>query len=338
MMGPSMATSLPLSKSYPLTPSYAPGAIAAAAAAAKTAFDAMPKSLVGSRFSHKSDMTRFASPYGHMNGWKLDGVMAKSNDDLRQEVFTMQLLSFFQIAFQHAQIPAWVYTYRILSTTKSTGLIQLIPDAISLDELKKSPNYAGSLRAHFEKTYNYNGSGVEPPSFRKAINEYIKSMAGYSVLSYLLDIKDRHNGNIMLDSEGHLIHIDFGFVFGLAPGKAFSIEKAPFKLTEEMAGVMGGRFSKDFLEYTRQCTQALLVCRQHADTICTMLEIMSYNSFFPCFKYNPFAIKEFRARLMLDVPDCDVEYEWNRLVERSYRHSGSGLYDSFQLATNGIAK
>ena len=33
-----------------------------------------------------------------------------------------------------------------------------------------------------------------------------------------------------MDTEGHIVHIDFGFLLSIAPGGTFSLETAPFKV------------------------------------------------------------------------------------------------------------
>ena len=48
----------------------------------------------------------------------------------------------------------------------------------------------------------------------------------------------RHNGNILMDNLGHIIHIDFGFILAHSPGKNIHFESSPFKLTPEFTEVL----------------------------------------------------------------------------------------------------
>ena len=81
---------------------------------------------------------------------------------------------------------------------------------------------------------------------------------------------------------GRIAHIDFGFVFGMAPGKDkvphtnFSMERAEFKLIGEMAEVIGGPGSPLWEEMVDWMTEGMRVARKHEETMCTLIEIMGY--------------------------------------------------------------
>ena len=266
-------------------------------------------------------------------------IMSKSNDDLRQEVFVMQMIHFYKSVFASAKLPLWLKTYRILSTSKDAGVLEVIMDATSIDGLKKHPNYPkqGGLRAYFEQTYG-------PPdskSFKAAQKNFMQSLAAYSIVSYLLGLKDRHNGNIMIDTKGHLIFIDFGFAMGMNVAHEFTFERAPFKLTEEYVEIMGGPRSKCFQEFKKLFVSGFKEARKNAQLALGLVEIMMFKSNFPCFsgwRYgNGVALRKFQQRLMIWTPDRLVERKALKLVNRARGHCGTYLYDCFQHATNGYA-
>jgi phosphatidylinositol kinase/protein kinase (PI-3 family) len=97
---------------------------------------------------------------------------------------------------------------------------------MSIDGAKKASKL-NTLGEFFHMTY---GTERSRP-FKRARKAFVESLAGYSLFCFLIQVKDRHNGNILVDSVGHLIHIDFGFMISNSPGKGINFEQAPFKLT-----------------------------------------------------------------------------------------------------------
>ena len=120
-----------------------------------------------------------------------------------------------------------------VSNLDNTVTILVILDAASRQELLKQSEMT------LLDLYKFKYGDKSDPLFQEKRRNYIKSMAAYSLVLYILQIKDRHNGNIMIDKEGHLLHIDFGFMFESSPGGNMGFEP-DMKLTQDLISLMGG--------------------------------------------------------------------------------------------------
>lgn len=293
----------------------------------------------GERWAEKKSRIAASSPEGSAPGWDLVGVIVKSNDDLRQESFVMQLIELCQEAFELSGLELWVNPYRILATGRTTGVVEMVRNAMSFDALKKRPGYGkGGLREHLQRMTEFT---ADPGgAFKSAQQNFVRSLASYSLLSYLFQFKDRHNGNLLLDTAGHVIHIDFGFVFGVAPGGSFSLEMStPFKLTEEMLDVMGGLKSPLFSEFVTLFCCGFLALQPYAGTFLTIVEIMCKDSTFKCFEGRDTddMVSRLRERFAPDLSKEETVSFALDLIRQAVTSYGTRQYDIFQYISQGIA-
>lgn len=313
-------------------------------------------SYLGESWIARKERIRSESKYGHLENWELFSVIAKSGDDLRQEAFASQLILAISDMWLDERLELWLKRMKILITSPTTGLVETITDAVSVHSIKKSLSvhmqnlgiapvsaaqtndgsnigYVATLKDHFLQCF-----GAEDLyAYKKAQYNFATSLAGYSLICYLLQIKDRHNGNIMIDNEGHLIHIDFGFMLSNSPGSV-GFEAAPFKLTFEYVDVLGGLESDAFNKFKTLMKDGFKVLRKNHEQIVSMCEIMQKESLQPCFQLGEQTYVQLKQRFALHLKsDRDVDrFVEDYLIGRSLGSMYTRIYDQFQLLTQGI--
>ena len=295
------------------------------------------RNVFGESFSQKGKSIKKDSLFGKLNSHKIFRCIIKTHEDLRQEQFATQLINEFYQIYQLEHTGLWLNTYEIISTGNDSGLVEMVNDSLSLDQLKHKVDHI-SLSDFF---LHYFGNGnPNSHSYKQAIKNYISSLAGYSLVCYFLQIKDRHNGNILIDKKGHLIHIDFGFLLSNAPGKGIRFETAPFKLSKDFLDVLGGINGKHFDEFKKLMRKGFTAIHKHRHKISILVEMMwcGHGKNLDCFEKGQDAINELKVRL--NPKDDLKKNEINRIVDDLINQSAENwrtkLYDKFQHVSNGI--
>jgi len=314
----------------------------------------------------KCEQIRQASPYGKVKGWRLASFIMKAGEDIRREALVMQVIAklddWFQTDIPESHRPK-MRPYTIMCAGGDAGILEVISDAKSVDEIKKKTDGFSTLREYFERAYGSpqyrgpqrqyspyqsmpqgnhatgDGTGI---TFEVAQDNFLRSLVGYSLVCYILQIKDRHNANILMDREGHIMHIDFGYVLGDTPKMAkvpiFS-ERAPFKLSGEFWEVLGGwNYNNGGLgvKFCKMFELAFACASAHSDEIVSLVEAALMN-----LTRNPNTARTLangiRHRLRMRGPPGSVEQKTfvMDLVNTALTSWGTTTYDWLQKNMNG---
>ncbi|KAK1894821.1 Phosphatidylinositol 4-kinase beta, partial [Dissostichus eleginoides] len=128
---------------------------------------------------------REGSPYGHLPTWRLLSVIVKCGDDLRQELLAYQVLQQLKCIWQQERVPLWIQPYKILVLSSDSGMIEPVMNAVSLHQVKKQSQL--SLMDYFLQEHG----APTTEKYLSAQRNFVQSCAGYSLICYLLQVKDR---------------------------------------------------------------------------------------------------------------------------------------------------
>lgn len=266
------------------------------------------------------------SKFKNFKTYQIKNFIAKANDDLKQEMFAMQIIKIFQQFL--SKIDIYISTYEILITSENSGLIEFVPNTSSIDGILKKIPESWNLNKFFRNFFHKN--------FKQAQLNFANSLAGFCLLSYYLQIKDRHNGNILLDDQGRISHIDFGFLLGASP-KNLYFEKAEFKLTKDYVDILDGLDSPMFIYFKKKLVQGIMECKKHYDIFNTIIHIMSHSNL-NCYENQDIEnmLKVVQSKFLFGLSEPQIEEVVDRMVSDSYQNFWTGKYDYFQYLTNNI--
>jgi len=252
-------------------------------------------------------------------------VIVKTGDDLRQDQLVIMMIQLMDGLLKRGALDLCLTPYSIIAMSPTSGLVEFVDASSPISQVLASHN--NSILAFFQSKAPKKGAKYNVKS--EVMSNYVRSCAGYCVITYLLGVGDRHLDNIMLQTSGHFFHIDFGFIFGRDPKPL----PPAFRLTREMVDGMGGMESSEYRQFCSLACQAFNTLRKSAGLVLNLLHLMS-DAGIGDLSNNPSAnadgvISSVELRFRLDLADEDAERYFISLINDSLAALAPRVMDVF---------
>lgn len=234
-------------------------------------------------------------------------IIFKKGDDLRQDQLVVQMVSLMDRLLKLENLDLHLTPYRVLATGHDEGMLEFIPSkslAQIISEHRSIVSYLQKFHPDENGPFGITSTCLET---------FIKSCAGYSVITYILGIGDRHLDNLLLRDDGRLFHVDFGFILGRDP-KPFP---PPMKLCKEMVEAMGGAESQYYTRFKSYCCEAYNILRKSSNLILNLFHLMA-GSNIPDIASDPEkGILKLQEKFRLDLDDEECIHFFQDLINES---------------------
>jgi phosphatidylinositol 3-kinase len=234
-------------------------------------------------------------------------IIFKLGDDLRQDQLVIQIITLMDQLLQKENLDLKLSPYKILATSTSAGASQFVQSASLSSIVNKFKNNPALAYLKYHNPDDRQPLGVR----QETLDTYVRSCAGYCVITYILGVGDRHLENLLLAPDGHFFHADFGFILGRDP-KPF----APLmKLSKEMVDCMGGVQSEHYKQFKQYCFLSYTALRKSSNLILNLFSLM-VDANIPDIKLEPDkAVLKVRERFHLELSEEEALRYFDRVIE-----------------------
>lgn len=239
-------------------------------------------------------------------------VIFKNGDDMRQDQLVIQLFTLMDRLWRNENLDLCIMPYKVMATGSTDGMMQYI-ESMSLAAIlaQYGNSLLNFLRSHFPDQGEEGVYGVKASVF----DTYVRSCAGYCVITYILGVGDRHMDNLLLTPDGHFFHVDFGYILNRDP-KPFP---PPVKVSREMVDAMGGTQSPHYLKFKKFCFTAFITLRKNANLILNLINLM-IDANVTDIRFEPDkAVLKVQEKFKLDLTDEEAIAAFDEMLnETSY--------------------